>query len=345
MKHKILNYEQVNSFCLALHHLLHAGIPLGDSLVLLSQDEQDAHLQQTLKAMAKWADEGAGLAQVLQESQVFPGYVCTLVQVGELVGRGEQTLLELAGYYERRARLEQKLRTALLYPAMLMLVLLAVAVILLVWVLPVFNDVYAQLGSSLTGFAGWLLALGGILRAGFPVICLVIAAVAAALAVPTVRNYIKGLWLRYAGDRGVEKKLHSARFVQALALALRSGMTPQQAVEMASELSKGEGQAFADRCQRCSVAMESGFSLPQALQDSEFLVAADRRLLDAGIRSGKSEDVLQDIARRMLEESEEALERRSGYAEPVLVAVACVLIGTVLLSVLLPLMQIMTAIG
>lgn len=345
MKQNMLTYEQICSFCLALHHLLHAGIPLGDSLVLLAEDEQDAALQQTIKDMACRADEGAGLAQILRESQVFPGYVCTLVQVGEQVGRVEQTLWELAGYYERRARLEQKLRTALLYPAMLMVVLLAVAVILLVWVLPVFNDVYAQLGSSLTGFAGWLLALGGVLRAGFPVICLVIAAVAAALAVPAARKYIKDLWLRYAGDRGVERKLHSARFMQALAVALRSGMTAQQGLDMAKTLSQGEAQAFCDRCQSCVVAIESGIGLPQALQDNDFLQAADRRLLDAGIRSGKSEDVLQDIARRMLEESEQALERRSGYAEPVLVAVACVLIGTVLLSVLLPLMQIMTAIG
>ena len=345
MKQKTLTYEQIYSFCTALHHLLHAGISLGDSLVLLSQDEKDPALQRTVKDMAHWADEGAGLAQVLRDSQVFPGYVCTLVQVGELVGRSEQTLLELAGYYERRARLEQKLRSALLYPAMLMLVLLAVAVILLVWVLPVFNDVYAQLGSSLTGLAGWLLALGGVLRAAFPVICLVIAAVAAALAVPAVRKYVKELWLRFAGDRGVEKKLNSARYMQALALALRSGMTAQQATELAKELSSGTTQEFTSRCQRCCIAIESGFSLSQALQDSEFLQIADRRLLDAGIRSGKSEDVLQDIARRMLEESEQALERRAGYAEPVLVAVACVLIGTVLLSVLLPLMQIMTAIG
>ena len=345
MKQKTLTYEQVCSFCLALHHLLHAGIPLGDAMTLLSEDEGDAALQQTLKDMARWADEGAGLAQTLRDAQVFPGYVCALVQVGQQVGRVEQTLLELAGYYERRARLEQKLRTALLYPAMLMAVLLAVAVILLVWVLPVFNDVYAQLGSSLTGFAGWLLALGGLLRAGFPVICLLIAAVAAVLAVPAAREYIKNLWLRYAGDRGVERKLHSARFMQALALALCSGMTAQQAAEMAAELSKGEGQAFAERCERCCLAIKSGVSLPQALQENDFLQAADRRLLDAGIRSGKSEEVLQNIARRLLEESEEAMERRSGYAEPVLVAVACVLIGTVLLSVLLPLMQIMSAIG
>ena len=345
MNRKMLTYDKVCSFCLALHHLLHAGISLGDSLILLSEDEEDAAMGQILRDMARRADEGAGLAETIRQSQVFPSYVCTLVQVGQQTGRMEQTLLELSGYYERRAQLERKLRTALLYPAMLMAVLLAVAVILLVWVLPVFNDVYARLGSSLTGFSGWLLALGSGLRAGFPVICLVIAVVAAALAVAPVRSFIKDLWARYAADLGAEKKLHSAKVMQAFAMALRSGMTTQEAAELATTLSQDEGAAFAGRCQRCCVALESGFSLSQALQNSEFLQNADRRLLDAGVRCGKSEEVLGDIARRMLEESEEALERRAGYAEPVLVAVACVLIGTVLLSVLLPLMQIMAAIG
>ena len=238
MKRNILTYDQTGSFCLALHHLLHAGIPLGDAMVLLAEDEQDANLRQTLHNMAKWADEGKSLAEVLADAQVFPPYVGALVQVGQQVGRSEQTLLALASYYERRGQLERKLRTALLYPAMLLLVLLAVAVILLVWVLPVFRDVYAQLGSSLTGFAGWLLALGDVLQKGFPAICLVIAALAAAVAVPAVWQSLKNLWQKYAGDRGVEKKIHSARFVQALALAMTSGMTAQQGVEMAKTLSK-----------------------------------------------------------------------------------------------------------
>ena len=89
----------------------------------------------------------------------FPAYVSTLTDVGERVGRIEQTLTSLSRYYENRERMDRRMQAALLYPAMLILVLLAVAVVLLVWVLPVFNDVYAQLGTGLTGFAGSLLQL------------------------------------------------------------------------------------------------------------------------------------------------------------------------------------------
>ena len=120
-------------------------------------------------------------------------------------------------------------------------------------------------------------------------------------------------------------------------------MTPQEAVQLASTL--GESGAFALRCDRCLQQVTDGKTLSAALSENDFLSKADRRLLDAATRSGKTESVLQEISLRMLERSEEALERRMGYTEPILVAVACGLIGAVLLSVMLPLMQIMTAIG
>lgn len=345
MKQEKLKNEQVYAFCTALAHLIHAGIGLGDALLLLAEDEQEPNLRRVLKTMASRADAGAPLAEVIRQAACFPAYVCTLVEVGERVGKTEQTLTALAQYYEGRGRMDRRMRSALLYPAMLMVVLLAVAVILLVWVLPVFNDVYAQLGSSLTGVAGGLLALGGILRKGMPVLCLILAAITAVLAISPVRNRLFALWNRIRGDRGVQRKILSARFVQALAMALTSGMTLQEAAMLASALARGETIDFGKRCEKCLSAVESGKTLSKALMDCGFIQAADRRLLDAGVRSGKGEEVLQKIADRLLEQSEEALERQVGYTEPILVAVACVLIGTVLLSVMLPLMQIMTAIG
>lgn len=345
MKQEKLKNEQVYTFCTALAHLVHAGIALADALVLLAEDEQESAQKQMIRSMASRADAGASLTEVIRETQRFPSYVCALVEVGERVGKTEQTLMALATYYEGRDRMDRKMRSALLYPAMLMIVLLAVAVILLMWVLPVFNDVYAQLGSQLTGVAGDLLALGGVLRRIMPVLCLILAALAVLLAVAPVRKRVTTFWNRIRGDRGVQHRILSARFVQALAMALTSGMTVQEAVILASSLSWGEATAFGKRCENCLTAVESGETLSKALADNGFLAATDRRLLDAGIRSGKSEDMLQQIAERLLEQSEEALERQVGYTEPILVAVTCVLIGTILLCVMMPLMQIMTAIG
>lgn len=345
MKGKQLNHEQIFTFCTALRDLLSAGISLGDALTLLSVDEENAALRNSFKDMSQWADEGASLADVFRRSGLFPGYVCAMLAVGQRTGKGEQALAALSRCYEARERMDRQLRTALLYPAALLLVLLAVAVVLLVWVLPVFNDVYIRQGSSLTGFAGWLLALGQVLGKAMPVICAVLAAMAAALLIPAVRRWAGKCWRLTLGDRGAHRKQLNAHFLQAVAMATASGMTAREAVLLAQELADGEAKAFRNRCKHCLDEVDAEQPLHLALEKAGFLRSADRRLLDAAYRSGRGETALEKTAERMTEQAEEAMERQTGRMEPILVAVACGLIGAVLLAVLLPLMQIMNAIG
>lgn len=343
MRSQALTNEQIGSVCMALAHLLHAGIGTADALVLLQQDEQQTSLGQLLGRMARQVDEGASLAAAVKESGSFPEYVCALLEVGHRVGKLEQTLLALARYYQNRARLERQLRTALWYPAMLLLVLLAVTVALLVWVLPVFQDVYARLGSALTGLAGGMLAFGQGLGQALP--WLLGGAVLAGLVLAFFRKKA-GLLLRKAfSDRGVMGKVNNARYIQGLTMALGSGLTEQEAALLAGELAGNANAAFRKRCDACLAALEEGQGLPKSLKTAGLLSPADTRLLEAGIRGGQSDRVLEAVASRLLEESEDALASAAGKVEPCVVAVCCGVIGLILLSVMLPLMQIMTAIG
>ena len=79
--------EEIGSLCMSLSHLMHAGIGVGDALLLLSQDEPDSASKKLLEDMAHQADEGISLAAVFQKTGCFPSYVCTLLQVGEHVGK------------------------------------------------------------------------------------------------------------------------------------------------------------------------------------------------------------------------------------------------------------------
>lgn len=348
MKQLKLTNEEVGTFCLALAHLYHAGIGTGDALALLAEDESAAEIRELLFDMSRWADEGVPLAQIFRQAGCFPSYVCNLMDVGEQVGKAEETLNALACYYEGRARMDRQLKTALLYPSVLLVVLLAVVVILLVWVLPVFNDVYAQLGSRLTGLAGGLLAMGSALRAVMPVLCVLLAAgvifAIGTAASSQLRETLLSKWRSMQGDRGVTRQINTARFAQALSMGMSSGLTAREAVELAAGLAEGT-PAFQVRCQNCLNGLDEGRSLPDALRETELLSKAECRLLEAGLRGGSGETVMEQVSRRLLEESEGALEALTGKIEPTLVVVMSVMVGVILLSVMLPLMHIMTAIG
>lgn len=340
--------ETVAGLCLELSLLYHTGVAAGDALTLLAADSEGEE-QALLTAMARRVDGGATLSAAMEESGAFPGYAVGLVAVGEQSGRTEEALKALSDYYERRARMERQLRNALLYPAVLLGLMLAVIGVLLVKVLPIFDEVYAALGGRLTGVAGGLLTLGRWLDAALPAVLVVLTAAAALAAayalLPAFRKRVRAWGGENRGDKGTARTLASAKVAQALSMALTSGMEPAEAVELAGKLVKEDAPAAARRCGDCKARLEAGERLGAALGNSGLLPPAQCRLLDTAERSGQADAMMEHIAQRLLEEGDGALERRAARVEPALVLAASVLVGAILLSVMLPLMHIMSAIG
>lgn len=330
--------EEIASFCDALGYLLEAGIGYGDAITLLARDEDRRERKERLNAMARAADGGSRLHSLMEEAGCFPEYVCRLVQVGEGTGKVSQTLFSLAGHYRRRQAMIARLRDALLYPGVLLLVLLGVVGVLLIWVMPVFQEVYAGLGSSLDGFAGWLLAFGRGLGKALPWIAGGVAVLALAAMLPPVKKQVQA-WLRRTASA---RNIASGQYMQALSLAMSCGMEQQEGARLAACLASGE---LAQRCDALCQSLSRGEALAVALEQQGFLTAADRRLLEAATRAGQQEKALQTLADSCTGRSEDALERKLARLEPLMVALGCALIAGVLLAVMIPLMGIMNALG
>ena len=342
MKRKLSN-DEIASLCLELSLLLHAGVSTGDALSLLAQEEEHRGM---LSAMAEQVDGGKTLSTALRESGVFPVYVCGLVEVGERTGRTEEALAALSRYYEERVRIGRRVRSALLYPAVMLALMLVVIGVLLVKVLPIFDDVYASLGGRLTGVAAGLLNLGRWIEGAMPVLYLILAGLVLVVLVfglvGPLRRGVVSLWQKTRGDRGVSRKLNNARLAQALAMGMASGLPVEEAVSLSANLMEGRARK---RCQECGQRLEKGESLGAALRLSGLLPPRQSRLLELGQRSGAGDASMEKIARDLGEEGEAALDALVGRVEPALVLVCSVLVGLILLSVMLPLMHIMSAIG
>ena len=140
----------------------------------------------------------------------------------------------------------------------------------------------------------------------------------------------------------MSRKLNNARLAQALAMGMASGLPVDEAVALSASLMEGGAKA---RCQSCRQKLEEGGSLGQALKDSGLLPPRQSRLLELGQRSGAGDASMEKIARDLSEEGEAALDALVSRVEPALVLVCSVLVGLILLSVMLPLMHIMSAIG
>lgn len=345
---KKLSQESVAGFCLELSLLLHAGVMTSDSLTLLAEDSKGAD-KELLTQMAQRMDDGASLSQAMSDAGVFPAYATGLVRVGESSGHLEESLSALAEYYQRKARLDRQVRAALFYPAVLLGMMLVVIGVLLTKVLPIFDDVYASLGSSLTGVAGALLALGKALSAAMPVLLAILAALAVfagalALCAP-FRRKVLALLGGSRGSKGLSKTRSNAWVAQAMAMAMASGMDAQQALTLAGDLVAEDAPAALKRCRQCQSLLDGGERLGAAMGESGLLSSAACRLLDTAQRAGNLDTAMDHVARQLLDESETALEQWAGRVEPALVLCTSALVGLILLSVMLPLMHIMSALG
>jgi type IV pilus assembly protein PilC len=127
-------------------------------------------------------------------------------------------------------------------------------------------------------------------------------------------------------------------------MGLASGLKLEDAMELAASL-ETEGTAARKCCEDCADRLDRGEELSHALKESGCLPASACRMLALGVRSGSADTVMAHIAQQLEEESEEALAAAVGRVEPTLVIVTSVLVGAILLSVMLPLMNIMAAVG
>ncbi len=348
MKEYSVTKGDISSLCLSLSMLVHAGVGIGDGLALLAEDENRPAYRELLQQMAQQADGGMPLSEVFRSSGSFPAYVSGLLQVGEDTGRVEESLTALANYYEERMRLERQIRSSLLYPAVLLLIMMAVIVVLLVKVLPVFDSVYGQLGSRLTGIAGGLLALGQVLDRFMPVLCILLAAVLVFLACFSLSGRFRGKILRFwnvhFGEKGISGAINTSRIAQVLSMGMNSGLPVEEALHLASVLME-EVPAVQGRCRDCAAELMTGTGVADTLKKHQVLPQAECRLLEVGLRGGMGDHAMNEIARRLMEDSEELLDAKVSQVEPALVLVTSVLVGMILLSVMLPLVHIMSAIG
>ena len=344
-----LNYDEMGRFCQELAYLLHAGIRTADSITLLADDEVRPEVKAMLSGMAEIVDKGGRLEEAFVAAGCFPDHVCSMIGAGEGSGRVEEALDSLAENCASRAALDRRLRSALLYPSVLLLIMLKVIGVLLRYILPIFNDVYAQLGSALTGVAGGLLGFGQALGSIAPALLAVFALVVLALVLFAVYEpFRSGLLARWQSSGGGDKKLagmiNKARFAQAMSMCFGSGMPLESAITQAAKLLP-EKSSMRGKSEKCLELLAAGEGLAPSLLRSELLPAAECRLLEAGVRGGAGERAMEQIARHLTEDSDAAIDETVSRIEPTMVVISSVLIGVILLSVMLPLINIMSAIA
>lgn len=348
MKKMNLSNDYLSAFCLQISLLLHAGISIGDGLHMLAEDEEDPKVKELLTSLSEQVDDGYQISEVMEKSGCFPDYVVFMARTGEETGRTESAFKALSDYYEEQRRLSERIRSALLYPVILLILMLLIIGVLLIRVLPIFHTVYKQLGGSMTGIAAGLLQLGNVLRAALPVIGIVMGIAVALVLVlyfsDSLRGKLTGWIKRRMGDKGLFRKIGMARFASALSMGMMSGLAIEDAMRTAMGFQE-ESEKVKAGYEQCLESLEQGEPLAESLKKAEVFPALYCRMLSLGVKSGAGDDIMVEIARRLDDDATSSIDGAVGKIEPTIVIVTSIMVGVILLSVMIPLMNIMASIG
>lgn len=334
---KQLDGEALDRISFQLSLLYRAGVPSEESIELLAEDLSSPAISTALRSMAQEMGEGKSISEAAGATGLFPRHFMQMLAVGEASGKTDQVLAALSVYYRRQAEIQSSLRRALTYPAMMAGLVVVVFAIMLSQVLPVFAGVFAQMGVELPAVAKALLAFGSgsAYLAGLVCVALLAASVTFLLRARAGKPLPLGKTAAETMDRG--------QFASAMSMLIASGLSLEEGLDHAEGLLEGRGMGA--RIKATRIEMQEGIPFAKALESEQIFTPLQAGLLAAGMRVGDTERAMDEVAARCAEESNQALARFVSRLEFLLIITLSASVGLVLLSVMLPLVGILSAIG
>ena len=226
-----LSADALSVFCYQLSLMMHAGIGSEEGVEVLAEDAADPGSKALLGSLHAELLDGAPLSEALRASGAFPGYMVRMVEIGQAAGRLDQVLSALAAYYRRESETASAIRRAVLYPAVMAVLVAAVFLVLMTRVLPVFQQVFEQLGLTLSPAAQALMAAGtaGQYVGGALVVLLAVGAVILLVLSRRQGAGARPMEARLLGRGRAAQAMDRSRFSSAMALMLSSGLPLDEA--------------------------------------------------------------------------------------------------------------------
>ena len=344
---QLMTVGELSVFSGQLAMILHSGISTLEGIEILKEDAVSKEAGEILGSINEALEQTGDLAEAFRTSGVFPEYFIKMTEIGERSGTLEDDMDGLSSYYSRQDSLARSIRDALTYPLILLAMLFSVLLVLMTQVMPVFREVFDQLGIELTGVSGTVFAVSSFLQHGSAVLLVLVIGLAAAcffaLRTDRGRAFIQKLAAHIPLVVKIRGLLSCSRFADTLSLALHSGLDMGESFELAAGLA--DQPEFTDRLTQAKAQMDEGIDMAQALRDCGIFTGMNARMVSIGFRTGSAEDALKKIAVDSQTMADDRIQSAIGALEPTLTAILSILTGLILISVMLPLLGVMANIG
>ena len=350
MAQKLLESSALSAFCGSIATMLSAGIQTEEAVLMLAENRERSRFQQVCNIMYEKLVAGETFSAAMAASEGFPRYAVEMAATGEQSGHLEQVLRNLELYYDEEDRMFNKLRSSVGYPAALLVIMAVILLFTVLFILPVFANVYQNMAGSLASqsFAsiGFSTAIGWVAF----VITVVMALIALYLSFNTRneagRARVMRLFEKVPLTSRAMYQLALSRFTAALATFVSSGITNEEAMTKAiATVEHDRLHARLVAARDSMVDLDNPRSLAQAISEHNVFEPLYARMLNVGMRSGSSDETLAQLSQTFFDDAVLQIDQSLDHIEPALAAFLTIAIGATLIAVMLPLIGIMGSIG
>ena len=340
----------LTTFTRQLATLVDAGLPLLRGLRVLEKQERNATLKRIIGDLALSIEGGSTFSEALaQHPKVFNRLFVNMVKAGELGGVLEVVLNRLSEFMEKAQKIKGKVVAAMFYPAAVMFVAVTILIILMVFVVPKFKQIFQDMleGKPLPGFTQLILGISEVIAGNF------LASVGVLIGLFIIfKLFIRTKFGRKLFDRvklnfpvlgPVISKVAIARFTRTLGTLISSGVPILQALNIVRETSGNV--IISNAVASVHESVKEGETITQPLEASRVFPPMVISMVDVGEQTGALPEMLMKIADNYEDEVDNAVSAMTSLLEPIMIVFLAVIVGSIVIALFLPLITLIDQLG
>jgi len=322
--------------------MIRAGLPLIEVLDILAEQVEKTSMKKIMREIEKDVESGASFTEAIQKHpKLFDNFFLSMVRAGEASGMLDSILDQVATYLEKVIAIRRKVKSATMYPLTVSIVATVITTFLLVKIVPIFQEIFADLGSNLPVPTQITIFLSHILQQHLLKII-----IALAILIAAVRQWSKTKGGRYKLDYiklhvpvfgPIFSKVAIAKFTRTLGTLIKAGVNILYALEITAKTAGNS--VIEEAVMKTRTSIQSGESITRPLVDAGCFPPMVTRMIDVGERTGMLESMLSKIADFYEDQVNTAVSGLTSMIEPLLIVFLGLVVGFIVISMFMPMFK------
>ena len=335
-------------FCRQFVSIISAGVSIINALEMMRDQTENRTLKKALGEVYEDVSKGESMAGAMKKhSKVFPSMLCNMVEAGEASGSMEVAFERMAVQFEKENKLKQSVKKAMIYPIVLLVVMVGVLFLMMIWVIPNFMGMFAELDTELPPITQAVVNMSDFVIAKWWLILLVVAAAIALFkayaASPSGKFVLGGIALKIPVFGKLQTKSECARMGRTLCTLLGAGVPMMDAIEITGR--SMENVHYKKAMMDAKDQVMRGMALSRPLKTCGLFPPMVVHMVSIGEETGNIETMLENVANYYEDDVQVATEQVMALMEPMIIVVMAIVVGVLIMAIMQPMLTLYESIG